>query len=111
MAESFVKTIKKLFKKAQRHNQDPYLAQLAHRSGPSTNDSMSPAQKLIGGNIRTYLPDLTALVNKSEKRIIQAPTILRQGHRERVKYYYNRMAKDLPKIPNETTVRIRENNT
>ena len=72
---------------------------------------MSPPQKLVGRNIRTNLPDLRALVNESEKRIIQVLTKFQQAHRERVKYYYNRTAKDLPDIPNGTIVRIRENNT
>ena len=110
MTESAVKTIKKLFTKAQRQNEDAYLALLAHRSAPSTNDSMSPAQKLLGRNIRTHLPGLRALVNKPEKRIIQVPTKFQQPRWERVKYYYNRTAKNLPEIPNGTTVRIRENN-
>ena len=111
MAESAVKTIKKLFKKAQRQNEDPYLALLAHRSAPSTNDSMFPAQKLTGRNIRTHLPGLRALVNESEKRIIQVLTKFHEGRRERLKHYYNCTAKNLPEIPNGTTVRIRENNT
>ena len=96
MAESAVKTIKKLFKKAQRQNEEPYLALLAHRSAPSTNDSMSPAQKLMGRNIRTHLPDLRALANESGKRIIQVHTKFQQARRERVKYYYNRTAKNFP---------------
>ena len=86
MAESTVKTIKKLFKKVQQQNKDPYLALLAHHSAPSRNDLMSPVQKLIGRNICICLPDLRALLNESEKRIIQVPTKFQQAYQERVKY-------------------------
>ena len=42
MAESAVKTVKSLFKKAHRNKEDPYLALMAHCSTPSSNDNKSP---------------------------------------------------------------------
>ena len=57
MGESAVKAAKRIFKKAYKMNDDPYLALLALRSAPSTNDILSPAQKLFQRVLRTPLPN------------------------------------------------------
>ena len=57
MTESAIKAVKRIFKKAYKMNEDPYLALLALRSAPSTNDILSPAQKLFQRVLRTPLPD------------------------------------------------------
>ena len=48
MAESAVKIVKKIFKRTECMDDDAYLALLAHRATPSTNDTRSPAEKLMG---------------------------------------------------------------
>ena len=65
MAESAVKTVKSLFKKAHRNKEDPYLALMAHRSTPSSNDDKSPYEKLFNRPMRTLLPDLRNIKCKS----------------------------------------------
>ena len=47
MAESTVKTVKSLFKKARQNKEDPYLVLMAHCSTPSSNDNKSPYEKLF----------------------------------------------------------------
>ncbi len=66
MAESAVKVVKGLFKKTYLADEDPYLALLAYRSTPSTNDDQSPAEELFGRTTRTNLPDLRKLTSNSE---------------------------------------------
>ena len=47
MAESAVKTVTGLFKKAHQNKEDPYVALMAHHSTPSSNDNKSPYEKLF----------------------------------------------------------------
>ena len=44
MAESAVKSVKSLFKKACKADEDPYLALLNHRAIPNNTDGLSPAE-------------------------------------------------------------------
>ena len=46
-AESAVKIVKKLFKKASRADQDPWLALLDYRNTPTTGMDTSPVQRLM----------------------------------------------------------------
>ena len=66
MAESAVKTVKRIFKKAYKMNEDPYLALLVLRSAPSTNDILSKAQKLFQIVLLTPLPDFRSLVSHKD---------------------------------------------
>ncbi|XP_008484626.1 uncharacterized protein LOC103521292 [Diaphorina citri] len=55
LAESHVKIIKNLLKKAQSNGSDPYLALLNFRNTPK-NNSPSPAQLLFSRALRTKIP-------------------------------------------------------
>ena len=70
MAESAVKTVKGLFNKGHRNKEDPYLALIAHRSTPSSNDNKSPYEKLFNQPMRTLLPDFRKLKRKSTQQMI-----------------------------------------
>ena len=59
MAERTVQTIKKFLEKADKKNEDPYLAILAHRSCPDPSGDPSPAEKLMGRKLRTRLQTTT----------------------------------------------------
>ena len=48
MAERNIQTVKRVLKKALANKEDPYLALLALRTTPISNDSVSPAAKLMG---------------------------------------------------------------
>ena len=47
MAESAVKTVKGLFKKAHRNKEDPDFALMAHHSTLSSNDNKSPYEEVV----------------------------------------------------------------
>ena len=105
MAESAVKAVKRIFKKAYKMNEDPYLALLALRSAPSTNDILSPAQKLFQRVLTTRLPHFRSLVSHKDPPV-QLPAKFDQKLRRKQKEYHDRSAKELPQIPNDATVRI-----
>ena len=105
MAESAVKTVKSIFKKAHRNKEDPYLALMAHRSTPSSNDNKSPYEKLFSRPMRTLLPDLRNIKRKSTEHT-DLPAKLNPKVIERLKFYHNRSAKELAEIPTSSTVRI-----
>ena len=111
MAESAVKVIKKLFKKPSRQGEDPYLALLAHRSTPSTNDDRSPTEKLMGQNIQTLVPDLWRMVSKQGRGNHQLPAKFQPRHLPRVKQHHDCTSKQLPDIPVGSTVHIQEKGT
>ena len=57
MAESAVKTAKKLIKRANKDGTDPWLAILDYRNTPSEGMKSSPAQRLMSHRTRTLLPN------------------------------------------------------
>ena len=105
IAESAVKTVKSIFKKAHRNKEDPYLALMAHRSTPSSNDNKSPYEKLFSRPMRTLLPDLRNIKRKSTEHT-DLPAKLNPKFIERQKFYHNRSAKELAEIPTGSAVRI-----
>ena len=105
MAESAVKTVKSIFKKAHRNKEDPYLALMAHRSTPSSSDNKSPYEKLFNRPMRTLLPDLRNIKRKSTEHT-DLPAKLNPKFIERQKFYHNRLATELAEIPTGSTVRI-----
>ena len=110
MAESAIKVVKCIFKKAYKMNEDPYLALLALRSAPSINDILSPAQKLFQRVLRTPLPDFRSLVSHKDPPV-QLPTKFVQKLCRKQKEYHDRSAKELPQIPNDATVRVHHKNS
>ena len=109
MAESAVKIVKTIFMKTDCMDDDAYLALLAHRATPSTNDTRSPAEKLMGRNIRTPLPDLRRMVHGNKDcRNEELPIKLKPAYRRKRKQYYDRPTKQLQDITLESTVRIRD---
>lgn len=56
MAESLVKTIKQLLKKAKAGKKDPYLSMLNQRNTPAQGINASPVQRLFSKRTRTLMP-------------------------------------------------------
>ena len=56
LAESAVKTTKRIMKKALHNHEDPYIGLLNHRNTPTDNMSTSPAQRLFKRRTKTLLP-------------------------------------------------------
>ena len=103
MVESAVKTVKRLIKKANEDNTDPWLAILDHRNTPTEGMNSSPAQRLLSRRTRTLLPTSEKLLKPQlaegvleEKKKIKSKQAL----------YYNRNARDLPSLKKGDTVRI-----
>ena len=108
MVESAVKAVK--HKIAYKMNEDPYLALLALRSATSTNDILSPAQKLFQRVLRTPLPDFQSLVSHKDPPV-QLPAKFNQKLCRKQKEYHDQSVKELPQISNDATVRIHHKNS
>ena len=98
-AEMGVKIVKKLLKKAYDSGGDPYLALLNYRASP-LECGKSPAQLLMGRNVRTRLPMI--LKDKPDK-VIQ-DKIAKLRHRQKV--HYDKGTKPLEPLNPGDTVRI-----
>ena len=92
MAESAVKSVKSLFKKAHKANEDPYLALLNHRATPNNTDGLSPAKKLMNRELNTRLSNIKQSVNTTANKEISMKLQLKK---EKQKEIYNRKATDL----------------
>ena len=101
MAERSVQTIKKLLTKADKKNEDPYLAILAHRSCPDPSGDPSPAEKLMARKLRTRLP-----VVRPQQRQHSRIELRSMKKKQKQAFYHNQHAKELPTLENGSTVRI-----
>ena len=61
-AESAVKIVKSLFRKALKDNKDPWLALLDQCNTPTEFLESSPAQRLMSRRTRTLLPTTSSLL-------------------------------------------------
>ena len=98
-AEMGVKIVKKLLTKAYDSGGDPYLALLNYRASP-LECGKSPAQLLMGRNVRTRLPMI--LKDKPDK-VIQ-DKIAKLRHRQKINY--DKGTKPLEPLNPGNTVRI-----
>ena len=107
LAERTVQTLKQLLSKSD----DPYLALLVYRATPLQWCGYSPAQLLMGRNIRTNIPQAT------EQLIPQLPDYKKfrrddQKFKQRQKANYDRRhrTRELPLLPDHTRVWITTDN-
>ena len=103
MAESAVKTVKRLIKKANKDGTDPWLAILDHRNTPSEGMKSSPAQRLMSRRTRTLLPTSEKLLKPKLAENVQEE---KWKTRTKQAFYYNRNARDLPPLKTGDSVRI-----
>ncbi|XP_028809432.1 uncharacterized protein K02A2.6-like isoform X2 [Denticeps clupeoides] len=102
MAESAVKTAKRLLKKAKADGKDPYLSMLDQRNTPSQGIKASPAQRLFSRRTRTLMPMHDNLLHPKVVHTQQGQI----ENRKRQAAYYNRHAKDLGALQQGDRVRI-----
>ena len=102
-AESSVKTVKQLFKKAERDGKDPWLVLLDYRNIPTEGLRTSPAQRLMSRRTRTLLPTAVSLLRPE---IIPDSTRQLEWKRRKAKFYYDRTAKLLLELKIGHDVRI-----
>ena len=106
MAESAVKTAKRLLVKAIESGKDPYLAILDYRNTPMQDIGFSSAQGSLGRRTRTLLPMLSSLLKPQQYdgKLVKTRKALRNS---RSKWYHDRGAKDLDELSEGDTVRIK----
>ena len=102
LAENSVKVIKKLLKKGNKANEDPYLALLSYRSTPTANGLPSPAERIFGRKIRSRLPSFKALVKNKQL------SLKLQENKVKQKLYYHKNSKDLSKQSSGVTFCVRQ---
>ena len=102
-AESAVKVVKKIFKKAHRDNKDPWLALLDQRNTPTQGVGSSPAQRLMSRRTRTLLPiSANLLYPKVEEGVTKKLKVKRQ----KAKSYHDRSSIVLPELEIGQEVRV-----
>ena len=106
MAESAVKTAKKIMRKCKESGQDVYLAILAHRNTPSQGIDASPAQRLLDRRTRTLVPTASKLLEPKSKDLVAERKKL-MHNKERQSYHHDKRAKDLPPLEEGDTVRMK----
>ncbi|XP_033724551.1 uncharacterized protein K02A2.6-like [Pecten maximus] len=88
MAERAVQTVKSIIRKCKESNQDPHMGLLAYRTTPMDN-GLSPAEMLMGRQLRCNLPIASDKLNKREDRYVAS---WKKQQRETQKYYHDRVA-------------------
>ena len=101
--ENAIKTVKRLFKRALRAGDDPWLVLLAFRNTPTENLQTSPNQRLFCRRTKTQLPIVEqllqpAVIHDQAKGIKQS--------KEKQTEAYNKAARDLPVLTAGQTVRM-----
>ena len=102
-AERAVQTVKKLLTKAQMSGQDPYTALLQYRLSPVSGLPFSPAQMLMGRQIRGRLPTLAKVLKPAT--VDARPHLLQQ--QQNYKQQYDKGAKPLPPLHTGDSVRVK----
>ena len=103
MAESAVKAVKRLIKKAHEDGTDPWLALLDHRNTPTEGMRSSPVQRLMSRRTRTLLPTSGKLLKPQLAEGVQEE---KTKIKMKQALYYNKNAKDLPALKKGDTVRL-----
>ena len=103
MAESAVKTVKRVIKKANKDGTHPWLAILDYRNTPPEGMNSSPAQRLLSRRTKTLL--------RTSKKVFNpqlADGVQQEKNKMKAKqaFYYNRNARDLQPLKKGDTVHI-----
>ena len=108
MAESAVKVIKQLLKKAREANQDWYKGLLAYRNTPLTASHKSPAQLLMGRRLsEPLLLHPSALTDEDHDTDVNAKI----ADHERQQAAYNHHTRELNELPVGSPVRVQDQST
>lgn len=94
-AESAVKIVKSLCKRARLDGTDPWLSILHWRNTPTDGLDSSPAQRLMSRRLRTGLPTANSLLFP---KVIEGVSEKLRWKRRMSKFHYDARAKDLPEL-------------
>ena len=103
-AEAAVKVAKHIMMKACRDGSDPQLAILEQRNTPRADTGLSPAQMMFGRKTRSTLPNFPEKPYKVSQNQYSASKTKREKGKQSVKKSFDKRAKDLPAIPDDTSV-------
>lgn len=94
-AESAVKIVKNLCKRAVSAGSDPWLSILQWRNTPSDDIDCSPAQRLMARRLKTPLPVSDRLL---EPCVVAGISEKLRAKHQKAKFWYDKSAKDLPNL-------------
>ncbi|KAL1279011.1 hypothetical protein QQF64_025684 [Cirrhinus molitorella] len=94
-AESAVKIVKSLCKRAKLDGSDPWLSILHWRNTPTEGLGSSPAQRLMSRRLRMGLPMASSLLFPS---VVEGVSEKLKWKRRMTKFHYDARAKDLPEL-------------
>ena len=103
-AEAAVKTVKKIFKRAIKDRSDKWAALLEWRNTITPNMDSSPVQRIMSRRTRSLLPCASSKLKPDVQKEI-TPNIMER--RKKAKYWYDRGAKELPKLVIGQPVRVK----
>lgn len=103
LAESAVKTVKRLIRKAHEDGKDRWLALFDHRNTPTEGMRNSPVQRLMSRRTRTLLPAGETLLKPKLAESVQEE---RNKVKRKQAFYYTRNAKNLLPLEKGDTVRL-----
>ena len=105
-AESAVKEVKSLLKKAIKDRKDPWLALLDYRNTPTQGLQSSPVQRLMSRRTKTLVPIATNLLHPKVTEDVKTKIQLK---RQKAKSHYDRHVKILPDLEIGQEVRVAPN--
>ena len=107
LVEKAVGIVKNAIIKCQEDGRDLTLALLNIRNTPRSNEIGSPAQRLMGRRTRTLIPTSQHLLKPKtlDPSVVQSSM---NDKRQLAKSYYDKGSKDLQKLSDGDTVRIRD---
>lgn len=103
-AESAVKIVKSLCKRAKADGTDAWMAILHWRNTPTEGMDSSPAQRLMSRRLKTSLPVADSLL---QPQVVVGVTEKLQWKRRFAKSTYDRSAKDLPELTVGDQIRMK----
>ena len=104
LAESAVKTVKGIMKKAKASGNAPWMGLLAHRNTPSQDMDTSPAQRLFGRRTKTTFSAMEELLRPVNNH---SSTVVQLAHRKsRQADMYDHSAKHLTSLQPQQAVWI-----
>ena len=104
--EAAVKMAKQLLRKAQDSNADIQLSLLDQRNTPTQGMNTSPAQAFLNRRTKALLPTKDTLLRPEVPQVEEQREKIKEKQKDQGRYY-NRNAKDLPKLMKGDVVRIK----
>lgn len=109
LAERNIRTIKSLFLKAQKSNEEWQIALLNFRNTPITGEQYSPAQLLMSRRLNTKLPANPKILQPELAR----SKIVHNERKQRIdkyKYQYNKGTRNLKPLLTNQNIRMKQKN-